>query len=303
MNKWDGILLLATALSVLCAAAVIIINQRKTRSTLLQINAMLNAAMDGTFREQVFDESLLSSMETRFAHYLSAQAVSARYLAEEKDRIKELIADISHQTKTPVANILLYAQLLREQRLPAESTSCVAELNMQAEKLSFLIDSLVKISRLETGVFELHPKMAEVEPMLEDILKQVMPKANAKNILICCKPVEALACFDRKWTTEAVYNIVDNAVKYTPGGGCIQIQATAYHLFLKIDITDNGIGIEEYELARIFGRFYRSAAVRDTEGVGIGLYLSRRIISEQGGYIKVSSSPGAGTTFSVFLPV
>lgn len=92
------------------------------------------------------------------AHYLSASAVSAKHLAEEKEKIKTLIGDISHQTKTPIANLLLYAQLLEEQDLPPESRDCAAALERQAEKLRFLIDALVKTSRLETGVLAMTAK-------------------------------------------------------------------------------------------------------------------------------------------------
>jgi signal transduction histidine kinase len=113
---------------------------------------------------------------------------------------------------------------------------------------------------------------------------------------------DSTAVFDPKWTAEAVYNLLDNAVKYTPAGGKISVRAAAYELFCRIDVTDTGIGIAEAEQAKIFTRFYRSPAVAETEGVGIGLFLTRQIVTGQGGYVKVSSAPGKGATFSVFLP-
>lgn len=106
------------------------------------LGKMLDDAIRGEFRESLYDESRLSALETRMAHYLSASAVSAKNLAEEKDAIKTLIGDISHQTKTPIANLLLYAQLLEEQDLPPESREYVSALEHQAEKLRFLIDAL-----------------------------------------------------------------------------------------------------------------------------------------------------------------
>ena len=101
---------------------------------------------------------------------------------------------------------------------------------------------------------------------------------------------------------QALYNIVDNGVKYTPVGGEIRLSANRYELFFRIDIADNGIGIAEEEQAKIFTRFYRSPMVLGEEGVGIGLYLSREIITAQGGYIKVVSKQGQGSVFSVYLP-
>ena len=294
-----GIIVIAVLASALAAAAA----RRRARRTLESMDAMLTAAMDGSFHEKNFDESLLSAVETRLAHYLSASAVSARNLQEEKDKIKELIADISHQTKTPVSNILLYAQLLCEQELSEESRACAQALSAQAEKLSFLIGALVKTSRLEAGVFRLRPTPAPLQPVLSAVMEQIAPEAAKKQIAVSCAETDAAACFDGKWTGEALYNILDNAVKYSSAGGSIRIGVTVYALFCRIDVADDGIGIAEEEQAKIFGRFYRSPEVSRTEGVGIELYLARQIISGQGGYIKVSSGPGEGACFSVFLPL
>ncbi len=302
MNRLDIILIIFICLIVVCAIAVVIINRYKTRKTMENMNHMLDMAMDGKFDETLFNESLLSAVETKLSHYLLASAVSAQNLTGEKEKIKELIADISHQTKTPVANILLYTQLLGEQELPKESMEYVNALNVQTEKLNFLIGSLVKTSRLEAGIFVLHPKINDIYPMLLKVQEQIRAKADEKKIKIELISTDIKACFDEKWTEEAIYNIVDNAVKYTPEGGNITISTTSFNLFTKIDIKDTGIGIPSEEHAKIFGRFYRSKRVSELPGVGIGLYLSRQIVSSEGGYIKVSSKQGEGSTFSVFLP-
>lgn len=105
-----------------------------------------------------------------------------------------------------------------------------------------------------------------------------------------------------KWTVEAVYNIVDNAVKHTNENGSIIIEVKDYEMFCRIDIEDNGIGIAEEEQNKIFSRFYRSQQVQNIEEIGIGLFLTRKILSAQGGYMKVASKVGTGSTFSVFLP-
>lgn len=302
MSKSEVILMFLAILAVAFAMIIITINRKRTGRILAHMDAMLTAAMDGSFHETVFDETMMSAVETRLAHYLSASEVSVKNLADEKDKIKELIADISHQTKTPIANILLYGQLLSEQNLPEESRPCLSALNEQTEKLNFLIDALVKTSRLETGILKLYPKHSSIGPMLHAVLEQIAPGAKEKDITVQYTPTETVAIFDQKWTSEAVYNIVDNAVKYTPAGGSIRVETRTYGLFCRIDITDTGIGIPEEEQAQIFGRFYRSAAVSDTEGVGIGLYLARQIISGEGGYIRVTSVVGKGTTFSIYIP-
>ena len=272
------------------------------RRTLRRLSEMLDRAIAGDFAEERFDETELSALETRMARYLSANAVSARSLAEEKDAIKTLIADISHQTKTPIANLLLYAQLLGEQELPPESRTYASALERQAEKLRFLIDALVKTSRLETGVFAMTPKRHGIQQLLDAALSQAAPRAAAKGLALAAEPTDLTARFDLKWTAEALYNLVDNAVKYTPAGGSVTLSAQLLDSFCRVDVTDSGPGIPEGEQARIFRRFYRSPAASEEEGVGIGLYLTRQIAAGQGGYCKVTSRPGEGSTFSLYLP-
>lgn len=297
----DRSLFFLSVIILLFAVGIVCLNRYRMRMMTARLNRMLEAAVKGEFSEEIFDESLASSLESRLAGYLSASAVSSRNLKEEKEKIKELIADISHQTKTPIANILLYAQLLQEQEFSEENKRCVEALCGQAEKLNFLIASLVKLSRLETGILALHPVKNPLRPMLEDIRVQFAPKAEEKGVRFLIEDTEEKAVFDRKWTTEALGNLVDNAIKYTPSGGKIHIAVEAYELFCRITVSDTGIGICEEEQAKVFGRFYRSQEVSETEGVGIGLYLTRQILSEEGGYIKLSSGV-EGTEFSVFLP-
>lgn len=294
--------ILITAAAVAAGAAAILLSTFHTRRVMKRLERMLETAMQGTFTEEAFDESLLSAAETKLAHYLSASAVSTQNLQTEKDKISTLIADISHQTKTPIANILLYTQLLGEQELPEESRACVQALEGQAEKLRSLIEALVKTSRLEAGILAFHPVAAPLAPMLEAAVAQFAPRAAEKGVTLTLVPTDATAVFDPKWTAEAVCNLLDNAVKYTPAGGSVLVQAIAYELFCRVNVTDTGPGIPEEEQAKIFQRFYRASAVHEAEGVGIGLYLVRQIAEGQGGYIKVASRPGKGAKFSLYLP-
>lgn len=297
-----GAAIAAVVLVVALALAAAVWNRLRTRRILKRLKRMLDDAMAGTFFEQTFDESLLSSVEAQFFHYLAANAASARKLQEEKDKIKSLIADISHQAKTPLANILLYTQLLGEQELSPEGRSCTAALEDQTEKLRSLMEALVKTSRLEAGILALHPKEGPLAPMLEEAAAQFAPGAAEKGISLVLLPTDATAVFDRKWTEEALCNLLDNAVKYTPAGGTVTVEAIPYQLFCRVDVRDSGPGIPEAERAKVFQRFYRSPAAYEAEGVGIGLYLARQIAEGQGGYIKVSSRVGGGSCFSLYLP-
>ncbi len=276
--------------------------RRKSRKLLERLDRMLTEAMDGDFHETDFDETLLSALETRLCHYLSASAVSAKNLSEEKARIKALISDISHQTKTPVANLMLYSELLQEETLCGPAAEYAATLHAQAEKLRFLIDSLVKLSRLENGVIALHPKKGPVWPMLQSAVRQFEPKARQKGLALQLEETAAAACFDEKWTGEALCNLLDNAIKYTQTG-TVQVRVVPYEMFVCIQVIDTGPGIPEENQAKIFSRFYRAEENAGQEGVGIGLYLAREILKSEGGYIKVRSQTGKGSEFSLFLPM
>lgn len=300
--------------------------RRESRKIMQRMEAMLRQAMDGSFRPEDYDESLLSALENTMKEFLRASTLGAARVAEERDHIKTFIADISHQTKTPMANILLYSQLLTESRaLTPEDRRAAEALEGQAEKLSFLITSLVKLSRLETGILTVDPVRENLQNLMETAVRQVLPQAEAKGVSLTVEQTgdagpaavaadavagtdataespDAAAVFDMKWTCEALYNLLENAVKYTEPGGRITVRIRMYEMFGCVEVEDTGEGIPEEDISRIFSRFYRGKNGREKEGLGIGLFLAREIVSLEGGYIKVKSEPGKGSVFSVFLP-
>lgn len=291
-----------TAIAVLAAAGVIVYDRLRLRRTMHTMDKMLDDAIRGVFQPAHFDESRLSAVEAKLKQYLDASGTSAARLTEDRARVQGLIADISHQTKTPIANLLLYAGLLADKDLPDDCRGYVEQLTAQAEKLQFLIESMVKAGRLETGVIAVQPRPADVGALTQAAVQSALPEAERRGVQLSRLPAEVGACFDPKWTQEALGNLIDNAIKYTPAGGSVTVSVTPYELFCRIDVTDTGPGIPEDEQGRIFERFYRSPAVRDAQGVGLGLYLAREIAAANGGYIKVTSRPGKGSTFSLFLP-
>lgn len=274
------------------------------RRTVRRLDRMLSTAIDGGFGEESFDESAPSALESRMARFLNGSARSLRGVQRQRESIQRLLSDISHQTKTPLANLRLYSSLLMEEELTPRQREQAQVILQQSEKLSFLIETLVKLSRLETDVLVVTPKLQPLSPLLERAASQAKAAAEQKGIALQLhlQQEEMEALYDLRWTAEALGNLLDNAVKYTPPGGCIQVSATQYELFCRIDVRDNGIGIAEEEQAQIFGRFYRGRQVREQEGLGIGLYLAREIAQKQGGYLKLSSRPGQGSTFSLYLP-
>lgn len=279
------------------------------RRTLDRLDKMLDEAITGTFRESDYDESKLSKVEAKWKHFLGVSVLSKENIEKEKNRVKELVSDISHQTKTPMANIRLYAELLKE-NLEAEENAerkqenlkILAEIDRQAEKLEFLIQSLTKMSRLESNIVEVKPKRQEISALLEAAIKDVIPKADRKNVeVVNTYSGSGVAFFDMKWTKEALFNVLDNAVKYSPCASKVVVSVIEYELYTAISVKDFGIGITEEDTAKIFARFYRAQEVQQKDGVGIGLYLTREILKRENGYIKVKSKPGEGSDFMLYI--
>ncbi len=266
-----------------------------------RLDAMLEDAINDTFEESYYDESRLSRLEVKWKRFLTSSLASKHRIYEEQERIKRLISDISHQTKTPLANILLYSQILQEKEKDSELAPIVKNIREQSEKLDFLIRNLVKASRLESDVLALKPKCQKVAPVIEEAVSTSQEAASQKGINISIEEFAGEAYFDRKWTREALENLIDNAIKYSPENSEVQVRVKDYEMFTAVCVTDQGIGIGEAEQSRVFGRFYRSQEVAEEKGLGLGLYLVREIAVKQGGYVKVKSKPLKGSTFYFYM--
>lgn len=296
---YSGVLILFALLLLLD-----FLHNRYNDDLLEQITLLIEALVEQQER-QIFSEAE-DTLTARLQHQLlklrNILTAQNQMLAQEKEQIKTLISDISHQIKTPIAAANTFAELLSDGELSAEErTEYITTLQMSLGKLTFLTNSLIKMSRLESGIISLKPEKNSLNEIVLQAVKTVYAKAKEKGILItfeCDQTFEAVLDFN--WTAEAISNVIDNAVKYTPQGGFVRLQITEYPSFLRLDISDNGVGIPEEEQAKIFGRFYRGKQSVGTDGVGIGLYLTREIINKQNGYMKVSSDEN-GSTFSMFL--
>ena len=220
----------------------------------------------------------------------------------EKNKMKELISDISHQTKTPVANLKLCMEILQDEPMSERAEEFLNSMEGQIEKLDFLIQGMVKISRLETGVITIRDRESDLRATIGRAVAAIVPKAEEKQIRLyvdCDREVQIR--HDGKWTEEAIFNLLDNGVKYTDAGGSIHIEVKAQEMFTQICIRDTGKGIAPERQAEIFTRFYREPEVHEQEGIGIGLYLARKIIELQKGYIEVKSEVGEGAEFRIYL--
>ena len=249
-------------------------------------------------------ETIFARVSYRLSRLYGILQENRRKVDEERRELQTLVSDISHQVKTPVANLKMVTDtLLAKPVTEQERRDFLQGIRSQTDKLEFLVQSMGKASRLETGAITLEKKDVPLLDTLAQAMSGIVYGAEQKGISVEVQcPDDLRVSHDSKWTAEALFNLLDNAVKYTPAGGKISVSVEQWEMYVKLDVADTGKGIPESRQAAIFRRFYREEEVHDQPGVGIGLYLAREIISRQGGYIKVTSEVGRGSTFSVFLP-
>lgn len=302
LNRW---LLAIIVVLILGIISIIVAYEYRIRKFSRAFGNALDKITSGEkLQFQANKETLESKLSHKLIRLSEITEVAVAESRIEKDELQSLLSDISHQIKTPIANIKMYNNILIEREVSKEKQKEFLTLsNLQIEKLDFLMKSMIKMSRLENGVIQLEPRDNFIISIIANALAQINQKAEEKEISIEINCEEEIkADFDVKWTEEAIFNVIDNAVKYTPKGGKIAIEVEALEMYVIVSICDNGIGIAEEEQGRIFQRFYRSPMVQGEEGVGVGLALTREIILKEQGFMKIKSELGKGTKFSIYLP-
>lgn len=280
-----------------------LISKRRVVKVLQFISERLDDAIAGNISPVVYDESLASSIIEKLNQFLTISERKVNKVSKENQIVKSLISDITHQIKTPLSNILIYSQLLEGQDdLSGESREMLITIQNQSQKLNLLVEDMIKISQMEMGLICIHLSTESIDNLICNCCQTLKLKAEKKLISINWKPCNIICNMDMKWMQEAIGNILDNAIKYSAPGSSIDIEVVKYESFYCISVKDCGFGISEEEQGMIFDRFYRSSDAMKEEGIGIGLYLARKIIQEHYGYIKVCSIKGEGSDFRVFLP-
>ena len=315
-------------MAVLAAAAGIAIvcirryYRKRMQAATQMLLERLDRAIGGEMQEEIFDESVDAAVTERLNRLLELTNMHQEQAETERDTIKSIISNITHQIRTPVTNIMLYTGLLQEIVAALGQDGGVTEnishlllkLQKQADKLDFFMKELVKSTYTEQEMISLHPEMTDVQEIVAAACQTVELSAMKKGIVIAVQSAgdvqqhgkeetaDGILCYaDRKWTVEALANVLDNAVKYSPSGSRIDVRLRTGESFLCVEIEDRGCGIREEEQGRIFERFYRAKEVSTEPGFGIGLYLVREVLSWQGGYARVKSAPGEGTTMYLYL--
>ena len=303
--------LIAGAALIVCALVWVLVltqvfGKRLSRFT-SDLCKTLDNMMNGDEEPEPADnsETLFARINHRLTRLYQIMRVNRHKVEEERQELQELVSDISHQVKTPVSNLKMVTDtLLTRPVTEAERIDFIKGVRSQTDKLDFLFQALVKTSRLETGVIRLEKKPGRIYDTVAQAMSGIVYGAEKKEISVSVAcPDDLILSHDSKWTAEALFNLLDNAVKYTPAGGKISVTVIPWEMYVEVKVSDTGKGISESNQAAIFRRFYREEEVHDQQGVGIGLYLAREIVTRQGGYIKVVSEPEKGSEFSIMLPI
>ena len=268
------------------------------RSEMSELSDYIDKALDGNLEITKFDEKELSKIKSKFIKFLYASQVKEAKINTEKSKTKDLIADISHQTKTPITNLSLYISLLEDDPKDEYIEIIKYELN----KLEFLIQNLVKSSRLESDIISLQKHQANLKDIVEDVLREFKVILDEKCISINLKNEDLIFNLDERWLKEAIHNLVDNAIKYSPNGSTINISVYKSYLNYNLDIENECKDLSEETLPKIFERFYRGKNSVSKDGLGLGLFIAREIIEKHGGNIRASLDENR-IKFSVDFPL
>ncbi len=222
-----------------------------------------------------------------------------------KQKVTELLSDLSHQLKTPLANIILDIEVLESDMADMDENQkqeFLFHAKAQATTMQWLIQCLLKASRLEDGVVQFQAEDANIKHTIAQATSAVYAQASKKNIEICVTNIDNILLYHNpKWTAEAIANVLENAIKYSPEKSQITISMDKMDIYTKITIQDQGPGIPETEYNKIFQRFYRGKHSNTVHGTGLGLYLAQLIMQKEQGYITVDSKLNCGSRFNFFL--
>lgn len=255
----------------------------------------------------IFSEAFTDTL-FKLGHKLMAKTQA---LSEERDSTKTLVTDISHQLKTPVSALKSCLTMCMEADSEAERADFLERCAAQMKHLESLVTVLVNVSRLETSMITLKQEKVLLSDILTDAVTSVYEKALRKNMKIELLDPDGendshtYLSLDRHWTAEAVANLLDNAIKYSPADSTVTLRLHRFYSYISLEVADEGIGVPKEEANQIFRRFYRGShpAVKQSEGSGVGLYLARHIMEEQGGTVTIRPAAKQGSVFDVRLPL
>lgn len=304
-----GILLAVSVCGLLVWAYYFFHQWHRLDAVLEQFQAEDLLRMPVTCRRSAVTEDVQETRESRLVHdmrqILSRAAWREQEAVHEKQEVMSLLSDLSHQLKTPLANIILDMDLLESgltQMEEAGRLEFLSHAKAQAVTMQWLMQNLLKASRLENGMIRFQAELTPIRPTIAKAVGAVYAQARGKQMEIRMEDMEDLILYHNpKWTAEAMANVLENAVKYAPKESRICIRMAKMDIYTRITVQDQGPGIAETEYQKIFQRFYRGKQADTQEGTGLGLYLAQLILQSEQGYLTVESKLGQGSRFHFFL--
>lgn len=261
-------------------------------------------ARDGQMPFTVEEQQVI----TNFAYQMGIAADNARLFDAQQEALRvkdQFLSIVSHELRTPLTTIKGYAQMLRRKLSGDPEGSRFAEtIDAQVGRLSRLVDDLLDVTRFARGQFELKQERMEIAPVLEDVVTRFRLVAPNHHLELHLNGAQPSGDWDHDRIEQVMNNLVGNAIKYSPEGGTIAVGTECSHDEVIISVRDQGMGIPEEDQERLFERFFRgSAEGQDIKGMGLGLYVTKRIVEAHGGTISVHSTSGEGSEFRFTLPL
>ena len=298
------VLSLLTAGGILASCIRYFLQQERTiEEAQAQISALL--AGDSAARISCDEDGELFKLFHSVNTMAAVMAAHANKETQAKEFLKNTIADISHQLKTPLAALNIYNGLLQGEAADLPNIREFADLSEQElDRIETLVQNLLKITRLDAGTLVTQKALENVGDMMGEIEQHFSYRARQEQKTLQFSGPETTMLFcDREWFMEAVSNLVKNALDHTKSGDTVSISWRELPSQVRITVTDTGSGIHPEDIYHIFKRFYRSRFSKDTQGVGLGLPLAKAIIEAHDGMIQVDSALGRGSIFTVNLPI
>lgn len=294
-------------LCLACGSTAIVLYIIFTKSRFKKIEALnnyLDSVCAGKLDLDLPDncEGELSILKNNLYKVIAMLRFQNDQLKKDKLYLADSMTDISHQLKTPLTSMMVMCDILKDEQSAEKRKDFVDIIQTQLEKMRWLIQNLLKLSKLDAGTVEFKNEQLSAKAIVEESVKPFLINLDLREIKLTQIGGDFAFRGDDGWITEAVSNIIKNDIEHTPCGGKIEIKFSNTALFGLISITDNGYGIDEEDQKHIFERFY-CGKNSSPDSVGIGLPLSQAIIRQHSGKITVKSELEKGTTFSIFLPL
>ncbi|MEG0295313.1 MAG: HAMP domain-containing sensor histidine kinase [Clostridium sp.] len=314
-NKWIGTSFIGVRysmifMSIMFVIAVIIIGWLIIYNLLYKVNKVSEGLRELSYGKEFIklEDKEEGAIALLYHRYNMTAVRMNKWIAElelERNLIKELLNDLSHQLKTPIASIKMNTELILDGYTDEVEAKQFLENNTEnIERMQWITEGLIQLSRLEAHCIKLNKKDSDLKKTLLSAINSTYGKAISKGIHINVESMEeSIISHDERWTTEAIINVIDNAIKYSKENDDINIALKSNEWKSEVIIEDFGYGIKKEDIENVFKRFYRSfdSMVQAEEGSGIGLYLSKKIIEDQDGSIKVQSKLGCGSKFTITL--